>query len=487
VFSPSKGAAALFSALLLSALYLYDLTGAGVLSADEPRYASIARQMAMSGDWVTPRLWHEPEYDRLEPWFEKPALIYWMTAAGFKLGLNADWAPRLPVALVSIAFLIAFGWILAGEFGRRAAWFSTVVLATSAGWLGFSHVAVPDVPMTASFTLAMVLCFRWLTGKASIARLTWAAALIGVAVFAKGLVPLALSAPLVWMGRRRLLELLQPRYVAVFLAVAAPWYVACAAVNGKAFLVKFFIDHHVGRYTTNALLHEQPWWFYLPVIVGAAFPWIPALPAILRRFDDPRRRLLFLWIGWGLLFFSLSTNKLPGYMLPLLPPLAILIGLALDELRNALPVLIAMALLMAVIPALVTVLPQALAHGLSRSDWPAPDWTWAIPVVAIAPVWYLERHGKRSLAIDILALLLAGGVVVLKTSAFPAIDANVSARPLWKQIEPVRDQVCVVEPLQRHWRYGLNYYSVKPLPDCEVEPRPMRVEHAQGDPPVLRQ
>jgi 4-amino-4-deoxy-L-arabinose transferase-like glycosyltransferase len=341
--------------------------------------------------------------------------------------------------------------------------------------------------MSAAFTLAMLLCFRWLVDKASPARLTWAAALIGLAVLAKGLVPLALSAPLVWMGRRRFLELLKPRYIATFLAVAGPWYAACAAVNGKAFLVKFFIDHHLGRYTTNALLHEQPVWFYLPVIVGAIFPWIPALPAIFRKTQDPRRQLLYLWIAWGLLFFSLSTNKLPGYMLPLLPPLAILIGLALDEVRNALPVLVAMALLMAIIPALVTVLPQALAHGLSRSDWPSPDWTWAIPILAIVPVWYFEKQGKRSLAMDVLAALLTGGVIILKTSAFPAIDANVSARPLWKQIEPVRDQVCIVEPLQRHWRYGLNYYSVTPLPSCEQSPLPYRVERSPGDPPKLRQ
>src|SRR5881409_679220 len=86
---------------LLFFLYLFDLAGTGVLGPDEPRYASIAREMARSGDWITPRLWGEP-------WFEKPALLFWMTGAAFRLGLNADLAPRLPVAIASVAFLIFF-------------------------------------------------------------------------------------------------------------------------------------------------------------------------------------------------------------------------------------------------------------------------------------------------------------------------------------------------------------------------------------------
>src|ERR1700733_3690438 len=90
---------------LICALYLADLTGMGLVSADEPRYAAIGQAMARSGDWVTPRLWGQP-------WFEKPALLYWMTAAAFRLGLGEDLAPRLPVALLSVAFLIFFQWIL---------------------------------------------------------------------------------------------------------------------------------------------------------------------------------------------------------------------------------------------------------------------------------------------------------------------------------------------------------------------------------------
>src|SRR5271157_5784417 len=105
--------------------------------------------MSETGDWVTPRLWGEP-------WFEKPALLYWMTATGIKAGLDLDLAPRLPVAIAAVAFLIYFLMVLRREFGDSAAFYATAVLGTSAGWLAFSHVAVTDLPMSAAFAGAML-------------------------------------------------------------------------------------------------------------------------------------------------------------------------------------------------------------------------------------------------------------------------------------------------------------------------------------------
>src|SRR3954452_20994550 len=114
----------LFAALLIYFLFFFHLTATGMLGPDEPRYAAIGRAMARSGDWITPRLWGQP-------WFEKPALLYWMTAAGFRMGLGPELAPRLPVALASIAFLVLYWWLLRGEFGCRAAWMATLILGTS--------------------------------------------------------------------------------------------------------------------------------------------------------------------------------------------------------------------------------------------------------------------------------------------------------------------------------------------------------------------
>src|SRR5579863_6301127 len=197
-------------------LYFFRIDGTGLVSTDEPRYAAIGREMARSGDWITPRLWGSP-------WFEKSVLLYWMTGAGFRLGLNEDLAPRLPVALLSVAFLAFFyGW-LRREFGERPALYATVILGTSAGWLAYSYVAVTDLPMSVFFSTAMLLGMTWLRTGAR-RWLIAAAASLGLAVLAKSFVPLVLAIPFAWAGRRRMREMLNPAAVLTFLAVAAPWY-----------------------------------------------------------------------------------------------------------------------------------------------------------------------------------------------------------------------------------------------------------------------
>ena len=141
----------LLAAPIVFLLFFYGLTTAGLLSSDEPRYAAIGREMAVSGDWITPRLWGEA-------WFEKPPLLYWMTAAGFKAGLDDDLAPRLPVAILSAAFILLFFHQVRREFGERAALYGTGILATSAGWLAYSHVAVTDIPLATTFSAALLFC-----------------------------------------------------------------------------------------------------------------------------------------------------------------------------------------------------------------------------------------------------------------------------------------------------------------------------------------
>src|ERR1039458_2925330 len=123
-------------------LYFYGLGATGLIGPDEPRYASIAREMARSGDWITPRLWGQP-------WFEKPALLYWMAGAAFRLGIGPDLAPRLPVALVAAGFLLFYWWILRREFGARAAWFATLVLGCCGRGVVSRPVGGPHMPRTA--------------------------------------------------------------------------------------------------------------------------------------------------------------------------------------------------------------------------------------------------------------------------------------------------------------------------------------------------
>jgi 4-amino-4-deoxy-L-arabinose transferase-like glycosyltransferase len=119
------------AAVAIYFVYFFHLTVVGIGGTDEPRYAAIARDMAVSGDWITPRLFGAG-------WFEKPALVYWMIGLGFRMGLSQDLAPRLPIAILSVAFLCFYYWVLGREFGTRAALFSVLLLGTSAFWIAFS-------------------------------------------------------------------------------------------------------------------------------------------------------------------------------------------------------------------------------------------------------------------------------------------------------------------------------------------------------------
>ncbi len=471
-------------AIVLACLYLYGLAGAGLVGPDEPRYASISRQMARSGDWITPRLWGEP-------WFEKPALLYWMTGAALRLGISDDLAPRLPGAILGVAFLIFFAEWLRREFGARAAFYSAAILGTSAGWLAFSRVGVTDMPLSATFGAAMLLALPWIA-RHERSTLPAAASLLGLAVLAKGLVPLVLAVPALWFGRRHLGDLLRPLPLLLFAAAALPWYVLCTLRNGMPFVTTFFVQHQIGRFTSPDLQHVQPFWFYIPVMAGLMFPWCFLLGLPFRRhlFDDARLRFLLAWIAFGFVFFSASTNKLPGYLLPLLPPVAALIGIALARARLAGGWLLSSTLLLVAIPVAAGVLPEALVSGM-RSVYPvdpsigarAALWLPVLFLLGIAALIF-DRRGSRDAAVALTTGTAAIALIYLIHSTVPAIDRQASARPLWIELKSVPG-VCI-DNLNRSWRYGLNYYSITPLPDCSPGTSGPRVM-LQGGRAVLSQ
>jgi 4-amino-4-deoxy-L-arabinose transferase-like glycosyltransferase len=469
--------AAWLAAPLAGVLYFYHLGAAGLVGPDEPRYASIAREMARSGDWITPRLWGQP-------WFEKPALLYWIEAGAFRLGLGPDLAPRLPVAVLAVAFLAFYWWILRREFGSRPAWMSTLILGTSAAWMAAGQLGVTDLPLAATFSAAMLLALPWIARRDA-AFLPWAAALLGLAVLAKGLVPLALVFPAFWR-KAAWRDFLRPRVALPFLAVSLPWYVLCWLRNGRAFLVDFFWQHHFERMVSGALLHVQPWWFYAPVLLASLLPWTPLL-ALLGRpaaWRDSRSLFLLEWLLFGFVFFSIATNKLPGYLLPLLPAAAALMGLALEKAAGARAWLALTAMLLVVFPMAVPILPAAVAEGLSRAPRPIFHWTWLIPAGLAAIVWLLDARSRRVGAVMTIALGAAAGTFCLKRAALPELDREASARPLWREVEGRAAQTCL-DQLHRNWRYGLNYYSVIPLPDCSSDPRPWRIRQTPGERPYV--
>jgi len=450
-------------------LYLLQLGAVGFLGPDEPRYASVGREMARSGDWVTPRL-------DGQPWFEKPPLLYWTTAAAHRIAirihLSDEWAARLPVVLVSVLFLWFFHATLAREFSERVATAATVILATSAGWVAYSFAALTDLLMSATLVAAMFVALfdtrlkrGWLAG-----------ALLGVSVLAKGFVPVVLYAPLILLPRGK-----RVATIAGTIIVAAPWFVLCFFRNGSAFWDDFFWKQHVERLYSPTLEHVQPFWYYVPVLLAGLFPWTPLVGLLTRRdvYDHVRVRLLAVWVLYGLIFFSASRNKLPGYLLPLMPALAVVLAVALDTCPRVEWWVAACAVLLIALPTVARVLPAALLSGIGRTDLSfAPAGLVWVPVAAA--VWWLGYKEKRGLTVAATALAAGLGIVYLKKSTFPALDQSVSVRGFWRANRDALAGACL-DNVNRTWQYGLNYYAGSALPECgAAEPGRNRIGIRDG-------
>jgi hypothetical protein len=386
------------------------------------------------------------------------------------------------------------------EFSARTALAATAILSTSAGWLAYSFAAVPDLPMTAAFGAAMLIALFDTRLDSFHKRRTnpgyAAGALLGLAILAKGFVPLILFAPLFLIARRKRLTMM-----AGCLVVAAPWYLLCWARNGTGFWHEFFWKQQVLRYFTPQLEHVQPWWFFVPVILAGLFPWTPLAGLLLRgkTYDDVRVRSLALWLVYALLFFSVARNKLPGYVLPLMPPLAVVLAVGLEKSGTALKWwLSATALMLLALPAIAAALPNALLFGVRHTPG---GLNFGIPASLLLPslslrvllatliltsgVWWLAWRGKPNLAIAAVALGIVVAVTYLKGPTFLELDQRVSARAFWRAHAPEIQSACIGDEIRRDWQYELNYYAGRPLALCDPNPaapcRPaLRVTNRDG-------
>jgi 4-amino-4-deoxy-L-arabinose transferase-like glycosyltransferase len=462
----------------IAGFYLYKLNGVGVLGPDEPRYLAIGRAMAQTGDWITPRLWGSP-------WFEKPPLLYWMTAAGASIGLDPELSGRLPVALLSLAFLGVMFALLRREFGATAAAVSVALLATSAAWITYSDLGLTDLPLAVCFSLAVFLALPLVNAPARVSlRLVALGVCLGLAMLAKGLVPLALALPGVWFLRSYFKKFWLPALSCA--VVAGPWYIAMYLRHGAAFLEELFVKQHFARLYSASLQHVQPWYYYLPVLLGGLFPWTPllALPLLRREPWDGRRRFLMATVLFGMVLFSVSSNKLPGYLLPLIPALFALVGSVFErkEIRELGRAWFApCAVLIALIPLLGQVLPGMLgAWRVTAFEWPALPATTAFYVAVPLATLLLAR---RSWLAPLLILCVAGEGIYLKAVAYPALDEYVSARGLWHELEREKTPICD-GGVERTWLYGLNFYRGEALPECNASFR--LALRSEGGKPVLK-
>ncbi len=324
---------------LVCALYLGRLGGFVLQDPDEGRYAEIPREMIESGDWVTPRL-------NYVKYFEKPPLLYWLVGSSFVLLGQSEGAARLVPALAGIATLLVTYALGCAMLGRRAALIGGALLATSPLFFVLSQVLVIDMLLTACTTAT--LAALWAAHRAQ-RKGPWTvevAAAAALGVLAKGPVALVLPGAIAvaFLALRRdlatLRALLRPAPIAAFAAIALPWFVLVSLRNPE-FPEFFFVREHLQRFATDRVGHPEGPLYYVPVLLGGPLPWT-LLAAVLAASAAGRaafgslagdaRLLLGLWAAVVFAFFSAASSKLAPYVLPALPPLALLAGGWIDRL-----------------------------------------------------------------------------------------------------------------------------------------------------------
>ena len=251
-------------------LFFAGLQVIGLVGADEPRYAQIAREMLQRDDWVTPVLYGQP-------WLEKPPLYYWSAMLSYKAtGGVSDWAARLPSAILC-SLMIFFIYVWARHFRRGMQLDAALITAASAIVIGFGRSASTDMPLTAMFTVAMLCWYGWYSNQ-NRGWLLGFYLFAGLGTLAKGPVAVLLAGLIivVFAALRRdwrlIVRTLWPVGIALYLAVTLPWFIAVQRANPEFFRT-FFLQHNLERFSTNLYHHPQPFWFYLPVALLALVPW----------------------------------------------------------------------------------------------------------------------------------------------------------------------------------------------------------------------
>lgn len=329
-----RGAALAFLAVLALAV-MVDNMQRPLANPDEGRYSEISREMALSGDFVTPRL------NGLK-YFEKPPLQYWASAVAFMVLGQNEFAARAYTGLCALIALVAV-WIT----GRRyltpdGALLAVGVLLSSPYFLGLGGIVTLDMGLTAWTTVA-VCAFLLAMGEAESARrrrwmlVAWAG--MALAVLSKGLIGIVFPGAAIFLhclvhrDWRLLARLEWLRGLALFLVIAAPWFVLVSRANPE-FARFFFVHEHFERFLTTSHRRVEPAWFFVPILFVGFLPWMLGLvPAAWRawrreavREGFPWRRFVLFWSGFIFLFFSASGSKLPAYVLPVFPLLALVLA-----------------------------------------------------------------------------------------------------------------------------------------------------------------
>jgi len=460
--------------VLFAAIWFGSLDHRKLIRPDEGRYAAIAREMAASGDWVTPRL-------NGLIYLEKPPLQYWTTAAAFRAFGEHDWVARIWPATTGFLGILLVAFTGSRVFGRSAGILAGLALGTSLFYFVIGHLNTLDMGLC--FFLELALCSFLLSnhGPASSRAgrnwmaLAWAA--MAFAVLSKGLIALLIpggtliaysiltrdTAP--WRGLRILPG------IALLLMLAAPWHIL-AQLRTPEFADFYFLHEHLTRFLTTEHRRVQPWWYYGPLLLAAAMPWsLIALHALIAGWKQadrsgPALRLLICWCAFTVAFFSASGSKLPSYILPVLPALAMLVGHFLTQIPTRLLRLhfVAVALLAAVLLLLTLVVPAYIANPESLAAFSRyRGWLVASSALWLAASLVALRLIAANPGRAVVAVACgATGFALMAMLGHETLSDSHSA---WRLSRELRHQIPAEAPLfvVREFDHTLPYYLQRNL------------------------
>ncbi|HEY2392950.1 MAG TPA: glycosyltransferase family 39 protein [Candidatus Angelobacter sp.] len=463
-------------------LFFFGLGTFGLLGADEPRYAQIAREMFARHDWIVPTL-------NGVPWLEKPALLYQKMMSSYAFFGVSDWAARIPAAVN--ATLVVFGvFFFMRRFRFASELDAAMIAASSAAMIGFGRGASTDMLVSAPFALAMMCWWTWhQVGKKR--WLVFFYALLAFGALAKGPVAPALAVLIVGAyavlrrdGKIFLRSLSLPGF-ALFFVIVLPWYLAVQHKVPQFFRV-FFIEHNLERFGTNLYQHSQPFWYYIPVFLLATLPWtvfvLPALVAAghgaFREWrpkitdvieadsvaNDGLSSFLFLWIIVPIVFFSISRAKLPGYILPAIPAAALLTAdylyraKTISRVKVALHALVCAFLMVGALIAPFAIAKQPPPHALQIGM------VLTGALIAVMVLLMVRREGVRVLHFVTLFPVILSVAFLLRLAA-PTIDRTLSARAVQARLVELGqgNGTVAVFHVKRDVAYGLNFYRNQPI------------------------
>jgi 4-amino-4-deoxy-L-arabinose transferase-like glycosyltransferase len=468
---------------LCAFLYFYRLDAFGLVGADEPRYAQVAREMLQKHDWVTPILYGQP-------WLEKPILYYWRAMIAYTFfGIN-DFAARLPSATLA-AFLIVVTYFWARRFRPGVQLNTALILAASTMMIGFGRAASTDMSLAAPFCAAMLCWWGWHQTD----RKWWLVlfyALMGLGMLAKGPVAPGLAGliiiayALVIRNAKLVLKTLWMPGILVFLLVAMPWYIEVQLKTPQFFRV-FFLEHNLERFGTNMFRHKQPFWYYLPVFLVAVLPWTTyVIAAIYDVFRDRHFRrennqdpgdglpmFLLLWTVVPIAFFTVSQSKLPGYILPAIPPALILaaeyIHHRMTERESPNIALLAIhAVLSAIMIGALLIAPAQMAKVEVNTQMLVSASLVSI-LVLFGILLLVFVKGLEFLRFATLIPVILGVAFILRNMA-PLIDATQSERPVAARMASLgvaTNETVATFKARREVEYGLAWYRNQPIRSYE--------------------